>query len=591
MKGRIFLVLFALPFFGIGVWMGYSIVANLADARQMRDWVAVEGMLQRAGYETSAGEDTDTYKAYAEYRYEYAGQRYSGDRVGISGGSDNIGDYQRETGRYFQHVLNRGEPVTVYVDPADPSQSILDRSVRWGLIGFKAIFFLVFGGVGLGLIVYTLRATGDADTGHAAIDDQPWLANKAWQAAGIGSDSRTGMWAGWGFAAFWNLISAPLPFVIYSEVTEKNNLPALLGLLFPLVGIGLVAWAIRQTLEWRRFGPAPVTLDPFPGAIGGHVGGTIDLNLPYDSNARFLLSLTNLRSYISGTGKNRSRRESAEWQDSQLAHVAAGNRGSRLSFRFDVPAELRESDADRDGDSYYLWRLGLNADLPGIDIDRHYDIPVYATGEKSSALSAGAIEQARSKKNKIDERAVEKLVNFSYGAVGPMMHFPMGRNLTGGLAGILIGAIFAAAGWFLFSHEGHPVMGGVFGLVGVLIVVAASYGMLNSLTVYGEGDVVRSTRCVLAVPVSRNRIRRADFVRFENKAASKTNSGKRHVIYYSVVALDRNGNEMVVGEGFRGASQAVAAADFIAGRFGLTPAMGARPTESSRDECDLLTAD
>ena len=26
-----------------------------------------------------------------------------------------------------------------------------------------------------------------------------------------------------------------------------------------------------------RFGPAPVTLDPFPGSIGGHVGGTIDL--------------------------------------------------------------------------------------------------------------------------------------------------------------------------------------------------------------------------------------------------------------------------------------------------------------------------
>jgi hypothetical protein len=43
MKGRIFLFLFALPFFGVGVWMGYSIAANITDAWQMRQWVATDG--------------------------------------------------------------------------------------------------------------------------------------------------------------------------------------------------------------------------------------------------------------------------------------------------------------------------------------------------------------------------------------------------------------------------------------------------------------------------------------------------------------------------------------------------------------------
>jgi hypothetical protein len=43
---------------------------------------------------------------------------------------------------------------------------------------------------------------------------------------------------------------------------------ALIRLLFPLVGIWLIACAIRRTREWRRFGAAPVTLDPVPGSIG-----------------------------------------------------------------------------------------------------------------------------------------------------------------------------------------------------------------------------------------------------------------------------------------------------------------------------------
>ena len=67
MKGRIFIFLFALPFFGVGVWMGYSAGADLADAWQMRQWVPVQGTLLRAGYEPHSGDDSYTYEAYADY--------------------------------------------------------------------------------------------------------------------------------------------------------------------------------------------------------------------------------------------------------------------------------------------------------------------------------------------------------------------------------------------------------------------------------------------------------------------------------------------------------------------------------------------
>ena len=274
MKGRLFLFLFALPFFGVGAWMGYSMGADLTDAWQMRQWVAAQGTLLRGGYETHSGDDSNTYEANAAYTYDFGGQQYTSERVAIASGADNIGDYQQDMGRYLSGARSRGESIVIYVNPDKPSEAIIDRSVRWGLIGFKSIFLFTFGGVGLGLIILVFRAPQEKDPSAPAYRDRPWLANDRWQTALLKSNSKAAMWGGWAFAAFWNLVSAPLPFVVYTEVTEKNNMPALLGLLFPLVGIGLITWAVKRTLEWRRFGPAPVTLDPFPGSIGGHVGGT-----------------------------------------------------------------------------------------------------------------------------------------------------------------------------------------------------------------------------------------------------------------------------------------------------------------------------
>ena len=171
----------------------------------------------------------------------------------------------------------------------------------------------------------------------------------------------------------------------------------------------------------------------------------------------------------------------------QVASTSSGQRGSRLSFRFAVPEDLEESAADQSEASYYLWRLNVKADLPGVDIDRDYEIPVYATGESSAALSGFAIDQARTKQNKKHLRVIESLVNLSYDAGGRAMRFPMGRNLLSGFMGLIFGTIFTGTGWYLINYEGHPFMGGVFGLVGLLVVLSAFYFVLNSLEVLQEG--------------------------------------------------------------------------------------------------------
>jgi hypothetical protein len=587
MKGRIFLLLFALPFFGVGVWMAWSTASTIYDVRQMKQWLTVSAQLTRGGWETHSGDDSDTFEAIAAYTYQVDGTVYHGDRVSIGGGSDNIGDFQQNLGRRLQNALSRGEYITVYVNPDDHGASVVDRSLRWEMIGFNLIFVFAFGGIGLGLIIYSFRAQNKPGLSEPELRQEPWLANSDWQSASIKSSSKQTMYFTWGFAAFWNLISAPIPFVVFREVTRSENYIALVGLLFPLVGIGLLTWAVRRTMEWRRFGPAPITLDPFPGSIGGHVGGTIDVRLPYDSNARFSLTLTSLYSYVSGSGKDRSRKTSAKWQDTQIAHATAGARGTRLEFRFDVPDGLNESDADQSDDQYYLWQLNLTAELPGADIDRDYEIPVYATRQHSQQLSNFSIDNARSNQRQVDLEIIQKMVRMDSGVGGRSILYPVGRNLGSGSSGALFGAIFTATGWYLLTSANQFFMAIIFGGIGLLVLVFSLYFGLNSLQVVAGGSDIRAIRRVLGVAIKQSRMSRSNVVRIDKKKSSITQSGTKHVVRYTLWAVDGKGQKMVVGEGFKGASQARAATEFLERELGLNfQAISPDP-----DDSNLLTSE
>lgn len=569
MKSRILVSLFALPFLGVGVWMLWSISSAFVDAYQMDGWVQVEARLSSAGYRTHTGDDSDTFEAYAKYTYTYQGQVYVGDRVSIASGADNIGDYQRDIGHNLSRAQANGEAILVYVDPNEPSNSIIDRGIRWGLIGFKSIFVFVFGGVGLGLLILVWRAPKEKDKTDPKYADKPWLLNDDWHTATVRSSSKTSMYGVWAFAAFWNLVSAPLPFLLYDEVVNKQNYIALVGLLFTAVGIWLLTWAIRQTLEWKRFGATPVTLDPFPGSIGGHVGGTIEIGVPFNAANEFEVTLTNLHHYVSGSGKNRDRKEKAKWQDTLIAHAEPGGRGTKLTFRFDVPTDLEASDTDED-DRYHRWRLNLSAELEGTDLDRSYDIPVYATAMQSRHLPKRTVERSREKQDASSDKAILETVQVINDAGGRRMIYPIGRYLGSSLGAFIVGGVFAAVGWWLIVEEGQRIFGAVFGGIGALVGILALYMMTNSLEVSQDGMNIKTVRRILGIPVKRSYMRRDAFIKFTKDRSFQSQDGSKHVIHYSIYANDNDGDKITVGEGFKGESEAKAAIRLISKELGLS---------------------
>lgn len=141
--------LFFLPFFLAGAGMLYGFTLRPAwQIIEARGWVPTPCVVESSEVRSHAGDDSTTYSIEIRYRYFYAGQSYTSERCNFSTMSSSSGRKAKET------VVNRHPPGTetiCYVNPAAPSEAVMDRGWRWELLalgGFASIFALV-GGLGI----------------------------------------------------------------------------------------------------------------------------------------------------------------------------------------------------------------------------------------------------------------------------------------------------------------------------------------------------------------------------------------------------------------------------------------------------------
>lgn len=548
-----FLALCGLPFFCIGAGLlVLSIVPTLFEAARMASWPETPGTLLQAQLISDRSSESTSYRVEAEYRYNVAGRGYNNNRAAIGAGSDNVGDFQQTLGSRLENAYQKGQTVSVWYDPANPADAVLNRDIRWGMLGFKSIFAIVFGGVGFALIYFGLR--GATTTALPASGAQPWLQRPEWQSGVIHAGEKTGMYFAWGFAVFWNLISTPAAFFIPDIWHEKGAL-AFLVLLFPFVGLCLLFWAAKTTLEWKRFGATPMTMDPFPGSTGGDVGGEILVNTPYDPTALYEVTLNCINSYMSGSGKERSRSEKVIWQDKGYAEAHPTMRGVRLQYRFQVPDSLPES--EEHGDNYHLWRLNLHCDMPGVDLSRSFEIPVYRSTEKSRHIVTLSTQHQPSGHTQPSATALLPLTKAGNRID---IYYPMLRKPLSALAILLFGGIFTGIGVFLWkqtAQQGFPLyfMSGVFSLVGGLIVLAGLYALFNSLHVQFDGRSLVAVRRILGIPVSNKAAAYPQVHAIEIKHNGSSQSGNTHHINYQVIAKTALG-DIVLAEGLDAHSKA-----------------------------------
>lgn len=558
------LALFGLPFAAVGLGLLLlSVLPTLVDWTTMQGWQPVQATLVSAATVASRGSKSTTYSVKAEYRYRVAGQEYTGRRVAIGSGSDNLGEFQKELGARLEEAQRSGTPVQAWVNPGNPAEAVLDRSLRPGMLAFTLVFGLVFGGAGLGIMLFAWRIrsaqSSDGQVAGRAWEARPWESRAEWKDNRIRPRQRIGRWVLWVLALVWNLVAFPMAAMVVPRMLERgDHLLAGALLLFPLVGLALLVWAVRSAFHARRYGDLRLVLDPFPGSIGGHFGAILVMPVPYSSGLRFLATLQCVEHTRTRSGGKTSYNSRTLWQVRGLPQVEAQGEGVRLALRFDLPAHLPASEDP--GSEYHRWGLQVKS-VPGSAGDNlapgfecSFDVPVYLTNQKSAWLQHDAAQHPQlSEVAKTDEEDVSDVEQV---AGGVRLYFPYGRRWKQMLALLVFGAIFAGAGTLLWNSEAPLLFGVLFGGVGWLVVLGAIYGMGNSLTVQMDRQGLQTERRLLGLASFKSTASASEVARLEIQESYSTVTGGNKETYYRLQAVLASGKSITVADSLRGRAAA-----------------------------------
>jgi hypothetical protein len=425
---------------------------------------------------------------------------------------------------------------------------------QWGQAAFFGLFAITFGGVGVGGLIALARGRrrlAEVEATRARHPDEPWLWRADWAAGRIEDSNRTAARFAWIFAAFWNLVSLPAGYFGVRAAVEQGNHAALVALLFPVAGVGLLAWAARISARLRRFGVSRLELETLPAAIGRSLAGTVLAPLALTPAGGFRVVLSCIRRVTTGSGDDRSTSERVLWQEVQRVpgHPSRTAQGmtTTVPVRFPIPPDALPCH-DRNSRDTVLWRLEVSADVPGVDYASAFEVPVFRTAES---------DRPRTEEETLAARAIaEQVTHFQPGPEcriqvtrnrrGTEIVFPAGRN-RGAAIGLTLFLLLWLGAIAAMIVLGAPlVFPIVFGLFAVLLVWAVLDQWLGvSRVTAGDGAVLVASGLITAG--RERRVQSPDVA----EVATRIGMQAGGTPYYDVVVVQRNGKKVVAGRAIR----------------------------------------
>jgi hypothetical protein len=429
---------------------------------------------------------------------------------------------------------------------------------NWREMLFFALFAVTFGGVGFGGIALTLagrRKLREQEVLKARHPNEPWRWQKDWATGRIEDAGRGTMWLPWVLATLWNLVSVPVGYAGVRAALYENNPAGLVALLFPLVGVGLLTWAIRTTLRYSKYGVSRLELSTIPGTIGRTLAGTVRATTVLQPEEGFQATLSCIRRVTTRSGKNSSTSESILWQEEQRVRGEpsrdASGLGTRIPVAFRLPRDAEPCDAS-DPNNRILWRLSLSASVLGIDYDSAFEVPVFRTPASERPLSDDEERLTRDQFPATDFRQpADSRITVTKNRRGTEIMFPAARNPGAATGGTIFTVLWLGITWCLIYFKAPMLFPIVFGLFGVLLV----YGTLQMWLGVSQVTVDAGTLALASGYLSPGAERRLAACEIAD-VATRIGMQAGSIPYYDVVVLRKDGKKMTAGRSVRNKREA-----------------------------------
>lgn len=552
--------IFGLVFLFAGLAAAYGSAGKMiVDYMSSSGWIEVPAIIHDVSLVAHRGDST-TYSVKSSYSYKLNGVTYTSNRVSLSSGSDSIGSYWEDLSESLAKRQYSNEASAI-VNPVDPTQSILDRTLRWESIVFGSVFLIIFGGIGGGIAWASLRGTKSRKTRI-----QHELLN------GIDSDQKTGSWFLAAFGGVFFVMGTGISLLALPDAIRDKEYGALFVLVFVFIGVAIIYQAYKIRRAYRRFGPSPLHLDPAVPGVGGELGGRFSINVPgigYNTGSAPTLQASLTCTRKTKSGKNT--RRNIIWQEEAPVYLKQTANGVDGTFLFTIPDSCKPSAqwSSRSSINWSVSVLGQFSDSNRGKFERSWGIEVEehaAQASHSLSIPQSFILNAREDSN--EQAAVSALeqVPVTEDTKFISVQSKAGRYAGSKILMISIGAVFSTVGVISAMQSWWP--GYVFVTVGCTMALIALYSLGKSIDVKIErsSGILFTQESWFGFVYAK---RQADIYgadQFSVKHTSSTTANNRMTEYYAVEFKSDN-KKIRIADGIAGKREALALRDAIVTRY------------------------
>lgn len=379
------------------------------------------------------------------------------------------------------------------------------------------------------------------------------------------SQSKSQYIQAWLVALTWNGMIFFAIFKGYQHILQafEHNPIFYFFVSFPFIGLWLLIDAIKKTITWFKFGKTPITLDPFPGQIGGQCAGYLLLPGLKAKIDQAVFTLTYIHRYARSDNQGKTHwHEDILWQDRASFKAEHYGKLTRINFQFNPPANLPET--EKESQDYHYWQCHVHLDLPGIDYDRAFNIPMKAVGAERQSSARQYATPAATRISHQDTE-VARIPETHTSATGLSLYFGYGRAkgmaLFCLLTGLFIGLFIGIFGYYFFSgiEEFLPATTALMaGYVGLIAFILCLFGILlvaNCLTIEVNLKGIRKKQHIFGFLLSEF-INADDIVDIACEQHASSSSGHHKRVWYRLKVLTKQGAEMEIGDSLEGQSYA-----------------------------------